>query len=43
MYPFSDKQRAPLRNKLLEVQDLIIDEISMASKYLFLSGISGVE
>ena len=35
LYSLSDRQRAALRNKLLEVRLIIIDEISMASSVPF--------
>lgn len=35
MYPLSDKERVTLRNKLSDVQVLIIDEISMVPRILF--------
>ena len=35
LYPLKDQQRASLRNKLLEIRLIIIDEISMVSSVLF--------
>ena len=35
LYPLNDQQRASLRNKLLEIRLVIIDEISMVSSVLF--------
>ena len=35
LYPFNDRQRGILQNKLAEVKFIIIDEISMVSSVLF--------
>ena len=35
LYPFNDRQRGILRNKLSEIKLIIIDEISMNSSMLF--------